>query len=112
METKLYDLIDDEIIMRNRGIGSNNKIIIDYILEKYMHKFKVCESDKKFIAEVSLNRIIKYRESHSDDSYNKTIGLRLYREISNVVTQIRKFKSSYFGLGKYIFKLFKRWIIE
>lgn len=104
---KLYELIDNEIKRRN----SSKQDILDYIAEKYISRYDDdITSESKFISEIILEKLIEYRKEHPNTNYNKTMGLVMYKYVSDIVIEVRDIKSSL--LGKILFFFFKRYMIK
>ena len=105
--SKLYELVDNEINRRN----SSKQDILDYIAEKYISKYDdEIISESKFISEIILEKLIEYRKTHPDANYNKTMGLIMYKYVSDLVIEIRDIKSTF--LGRVLFFFFKKYMIK
>jgi len=105
--SKLYELIDNEI----KEKGSSKKEILDYINKKHISNYgKEITSETKFISELVLKKIIKYRKEHPGSNYNKTIGLIVYKYVGELVTEIRDIKSNIFT--RILFFFFKKRMVK
>ena len=105
--SKLYELVDNEINRRN----SSKQDILDYIAEKYISKYDdEIISESKFISEIILEKLIEYRKTHPDANYKKTMGLIMYKYVSDLVIEIRDIKSTF--LGRVLFFFFKKYMIK
>ena len=105
--SKLYELVDNEIQRRN----SSKEDILEYIATKYVSKYDdEITSDSKFISELILEKLIDYRKEHPDANYNKTMGLVMYKYVSDLVIEIRDIKSTL--LGRILFFFFKKYMVK